>query len=81
MGKKLNEICPGNNKLGREVVKRLFIIGKTQRWLAEGCGVTEAHMSQIINGKTRPSSKVSEKMAELLQMDVYKLRELVLKAG
>ncbi len=79
VGRKLNEICKGKNEFGLVVAKKLYILGKEQKWLAVECGVSEAYISRIIHGKARPSAKITEKIAQLLDMDVYKLRELVLK--
>lgn len=84
MGKtsnRLNELCHGKNKFGLEVVKRLYIIGKSQNWLADQCGVSKQYISQIIYGKCRPSAKVTEQLAKIFEMDVQELRKLVLKAS
>ncbi|MCD5401181.1 helix-turn-helix transcriptional regulator [candidate division NPL-UPA2 bacterium] len=79
--KRLNEICEGKNDLGLEIVKRLYIMGKNQIWLAKECGVSKQYINQIINGKSRPSPKVTEKLAELFAMDVKLIRELVLQVS
>jgi transcriptional regulator with XRE-family HTH domain len=81
MTRRLNELCNGKNKFGLEVAKRLYLMGKTQQWLAEQCNVSEEYISQIINGKSRPSVKVTERIAAVFEMDVRELRELVLRAS
>lgn len=81
MSKRLKELCNGRNKFGLEVVKRLYIIGKSQTWLAEQCNVSKQYISQIIHGKSRPSAKVTERIAGLLEIDTQELRKLVLKAS
>lgn len=81
MSRRLNEICDGKNLFGLEIVKRLYIIGKTQKWLAEQCGVSKQYISLIIYGKSKPSAEITQKIAEVFDMDVQKLRELVLKAS
>lgn len=81
MTRRLNEICTGKNKFGLKVVEELYIMGKNQSWLAEQCGVTKQYISQIINGRLKPSPIVTQKIAEVINMDVRELRRLVLKAS
>jgi DNA-binding XRE family transcriptional regulator len=81
MSRRLKELCNGKNKFGLEVVKRLYIMGKTQNWLAEQCGVSKQYISQIIYGRSKPSAKITERIAMVFEMDVQELRKLVLKAS
>lgn len=76
--KVLDVFCKGPNKFGQLVVKKLYILGKDQKWLAEECGVTRAYISMILRGTYKPSAGITEKIAQLLEVDVYKLREMVL---
>lgn len=81
MSRRLKELCDGKNEFGLEVVKRLYIIGKNQKWLAEQCGVSKQYISQIVYGKSKPSAEITQRIADVFDMDVQKLRELVLKAS
>ncbi len=67
------------NKLGLEVSKKLYILGKNQKWLADQCGCSEVYISRIINGKARPSIEMSEKIAEALGMSAVEIRKMVLE--
>ena len=42
----------------------------TLQQLADACGVTNSHISQIENGKRSMSTKVLKKLAEVLRIDV-----------
>lgn len=82
MGKRLNELRYGKNKIclfGLEVIKRLYIMGRNQSWLAEQCGVSKQYISQIIYGKSKPSEKIIKQIAKVFKMDIQELRKLALK--
>lgn len=79
-GNVLKQFSEGTNKFGRVVAEELYVIGKNQNWLAKQCGVTKQYISQIINGKRRPSPSVTQKIAEIIDYDVKELRRLVLKS-
>ncbi len=81
MTKRLDGICKGKNRFGLILTQELYVLGKTQQWLAEQCGVTKQYISQIINGKRRPSPEVTDKIAEIINMDARKLRRYVLQAS
>jgi transcriptional regulator with XRE-family HTH domain len=81
MSHRLTEVCNGKNEFGIIVVKRLYVLGKTQQWLAQQCGVSKQYISQIIHGKSKPSAEVTERIAALFAMDVKELREKVLQAS
>lgn len=74
-------IFPGKNQLGLEIKKQLFILGRTQIWLAQETGVTETYISLIVNGRSKPGPELTEKLANIFGMDVQELRKLVLKAS
>ena len=49
-------------------LQRLVAMGMTQRCIADELGCTQAHVSQLINGKTghlRPSAKIVEGIKRL----------------
>lgn len=81
MSRMLNKIGKGKNKLGVEIVTQLYIMGKTQTWLAQQCNVSKQYISLVIHGKSKPSSEVSQKIAEVLNMDVKKIRKLALEVA
>jgi transcriptional regulator with XRE-family HTH domain len=81
MSDNVNRIYNIKNQFGLKVVEELYVIGKTQRWLAEQCCVTKQYISQIINGKARPSPDITKKIAQIFGLDVHELRRLVLKAS
>lgn len=43
-------------RFGQIVTLQLDAQGKSQKWLAEQCGVTQAHISMVLSGKARPSN-------------------------
>lgn len=75
----LNEIAKGKNKLGEEITRKLYILGKTQKWLAEECGCTKQAISEIVHGKSKPSAKMSEKIAKVFDMEAEEVRRMVLE--
>jgi len=75
----LNEVSKGKNMFGVEVVKKLYILGRSQLWLAEQCNCTKQHISQLIHGKRKPSLHITEKIAEVFDMKVEEVRKLVLE--
>lgn len=50
------------------IIKQLYIMGKTQKWLGDKCGVTQTTISNIINKKRRPSKKLLYGMSEALNI-------------
>jgi len=81
VGSIITDLRKGRNKFGIMVAKELYIMGKTQTWLAEQCGVTKQYISQIVNGQRTPSPEVTEKIANIFNCDVRELRSLVLQSA
>lgn len=81
MARQINKISKGRNEFGLKVAEELFVMGKTQGWLAEQLGVTKQYISQIINGQCRPSYEMTEKIAGLIGVEVTVLRRLALKVS
>lgn len=75
----LNEVSSGRNKLGIEIVKKLYILGKSQVWLAEQCECTRQYITEIIHGRSKPSADMAIKIAKALEMDVTDVRKLALE--
>ena len=73
---RINEIAV--NELGNEIISRLFIIQKTQKWLADECGVSKVYISQIVRGIRPPSVKITEKLAPIMKIEAEELRRLAL---
>lgn len=69
------------NAFGRKLAEELFVMGKTQRWLASQLGVTKQYISQIINGQCKPSYEMTQKIADIIGVDVATLRKLILKVS
>ncbi|MCC5912210.1 MAG: helix-turn-helix transcriptional regulator [Clostridiaceae bacterium] len=59
-----SEKCP----LGIEILKNLYLLGKTQNWLAERVGVSPAHISWIISGRVMPRQPILKKISEELNV-------------
>jgi transcriptional regulator with XRE-family HTH domain len=81
MMRRLNEISKGKNQFGLRVVEELYVLGKNQMWLSKQCGVSRQYISQIINGKGKPSPQLTQKIADVLGLNVFELRRLVLRAS
>lgn len=54
----------------RDRVKILLLrLGQSQNWLAEQCEVSSATMSQIVNEKWIPSSRLLVRISDVLEID------------
>lgn len=65
--------------LAKAVDRKLYIAGMTRADLASELKVSNNYLSYLLTGRTRPSIEVSNRMAEILEMDGREIRELVLK--
>ena len=53
-----------------DVIKlRLYEMGLTQKKLAEMLGLSNARVSEILNGKSEPSLKIGREISRLLNID------------
>ena len=75
----INKLGDGKNKLGEAIVKKLYIMGKNQTWLAQWCGCSKQYVSEVVHGKSKPSPAMTEKIAEALGMNVTEVRKLALE--
>lgn len=69
-------------KLGREIDRLLN--GRSQRWLEEQSGITQATVSRLIHGKHRPSPETLEALARPLGVApvyLFRLAGLSIPAG
>ena len=66
---------PVNQLVGMNVAVIAQIRGRTQRELAEACGVTQSSMSRRIAGSTDWSPDDMQKVADLLNVRVSRLFE------
>lgn len=71
--KKFKSKEQNKSPLGVEILKRLYIIGKNQNWLAKQVNVTSAHISLIIAGKVTPSQPVLKDIATALGLESSEL--------
>ncbi len=58
---------------------RLYVLGITQRELAQKVGAAEGTISGIFTGKILPSIRLSVSIAEVLEMDERELRAMLLE--
>ena len=56
-------------KLGQIISIQLCQIGKNQKWLALECDVTDAHISMVLTGKSKPSNLLLYKISKALGID------------
>lgn len=57
-------------KLDRERVRELIELeGRTQRWVAKQCGISDNYLSQILSGDRDPSLPVIKMLASVLKTD------------
>jgi len=73
MAKNICSCGKQKSPLGVEILKRLYIIGKSQNWLAKQVNVTPAHISLIIAGKVTPSQPVLKDIATALGLESSEL--------
>ena len=64
--------------LGDFIKKQLYIMGKTQTWLAEQCGCNKGFISQIVMGKSKPGFEISEKIAKALGVTSEEIRKMAI---
>lgn len=57
-----------NGNIGENISQFLYQRHRKQVWLAEKCGITPSHVSQIIKGKTSPSLLILTKIADALDV-------------
>ena len=65
--------------LSEAVDRQLYIIGMTRADFAKGLNISYSYLSQILTGFYPPTIEIANKMAEILELNPRKLRELVLK--
>lgn len=65
-----------NNK---KLKKAMFIKGFSLTDLAKEIGVGVSYLSQIVNGKKKPSPKLAKKIADALEVEVEDIFEFELK--
>lgn len=58
------------SEFGKIVSMRLCTMGKNQKWLAEQCDVTPAHISSVLSGKAKPSNGLLHSIASELEISV-----------
>ncbi|HVJ50053.1 helix-turn-helix transcriptional regulator [Desulfitobacterium sp.] len=56
--------------IGMNIQNQLQTLKKTQKWLAEQCGVTKGQISHIVRGRSYPSYKLLANISLALALDV-----------
>lgn len=59
--------------LGENIKLRLKQLDMTQEKASEVAGISNGHLSDLLNGRTWPSDRVLERLAEALQSEPYEL--------
>lgn len=59
--------------VGRLIREELKARGRTQRWLAERCGVSERHMSWLMTGQSGLTIEMALKLEALLEVPALAL--------
>lgn len=69
-----------NNKspLGILIVMQLHKLGKNQKWLADGSGMSQVYLCNILAGRANPTMKSLRKLAQNLDIDVKDLANAML---
>lgn len=65
--------------VGANIQKELLKLDKTQRWLADQCGVTKGQINHIIHGKSYPSFKLLSKISLALNCNISVLLQRTTK--
>lgn len=55
--------------LGAYILKKLYAIGKDQKWLCEKSGISPIYLCNVISGKASPSVKLLYRIARVIQID------------
>lgn len=71
MGKNNREIVTSAQE--NLIVERLKQLNKTQTWLAKQCGVTPGQISHIIMGTRKPSLRLLNSIATILELNATEL--------
>ena len=67
-----------DNKLGDKIRQLRKSMGLTQEQLAEKIGIDNKHLSRIEKGKHMPTYAITQKLAKVLNFDIYAIDELSL---
>ncbi len=59
--------------LGDNIKKRLKQLEMTQEKASELAGISNGHLSDLLNGRTWPSDRVLERLADALESEPYEL--------
>lgn len=71
-------ILDNKSPLGKLILKKTYLIGKNQKWLAEKCGIKSTHVSKICNGKIKnPDIKTLRKISQVLEIEISDLYQAV----
>lgn len=68
------------SRFGQLVITQLCRQGKNQKWLAEQCNVTQAHISMVLSGKANPSNNLLYGISNTLHIESGFLIEALFSA-
>lgn len=68
-------------RFGQIVARQLCTMGKSQKWLAEQCNVTQAHISMVLSGKANPSNGLLYEIAQNLNIESNMLIDALFEAS
>lgn len=74
---KQREQNPKNKKLGSLIIKRLNELGKTQRYLADKLGISNAIISDYTSGKSLPNKYNVRKLFSILEVPYKTLDDMI----
>jgi len=65
--------------LSDAVDRKSYIVGLGRKDLAAKLGMSDSQLSLYLTGRCRPTIAITERLAEILEMDPRAVRELALK--
>ena len=73
----MSEYPPGHPELKEYIRGQMRALGMRQKLLAEKTGVSEGYVSQVLNGKAKPSNRFLQNLETALELPPGKLFLLV----
>ena len=63
--------------LGKLILKKLYLMGKNQAWLAEQMNVSISHISVICSKTKNPKFETLSKISKMLDIEISELYQAV----
>lgn len=67
----------GKSPLGRLILKKLYLMGKNQAWLAEQMNVKISHISVICSKTRNPKFETLSKISKILDIEISELYQAI----